>query len=89
MIYKEIKFSHPISIGGLVVKSVVAIDGPRVRFPADAGSFQISFFELFCVNFFFPVGCWTDKRVGHGQRRGYYIRTNENCIPLDIFLQYF
>ena len=24
------------SIGGLVVKSVVAIDGPRVRFPADA-----------------------------------------------------
>ncbi|KAI0111644.1 hypothetical protein F4814DRAFT_362405 [Daldinia grandis] len=28
--------SNPMSISGLVVKSIVAIDGPRVRFAADA-----------------------------------------------------
>ncbi|KAI1737681.1 hypothetical protein F4680DRAFT_427607 [Xylaria scruposa] len=28
--------THHLSISGLVVKSIVAIDGPRVRFTADA-----------------------------------------------------
>lgn len=40
--YKKTHVDHPIrcvlptSISGLVVKSIVAIDGPRVRFAADA-----------------------------------------------------
>jgi hypothetical protein len=38
-----------MSVGGLVVKSIVAIDGPRVRFPADANFF----FSLQFI-FFFP-----------------------------------
>ncbi|KAI0396304.1 hypothetical protein F5Y17DRAFT_130193 [Xylariaceae sp. FL0594] len=33
-----IPYIHPSSISGLVVKSIVAIDGPRVRFTADAVS---------------------------------------------------
>ncbi|KAI1486347.1 hypothetical protein F5X96DRAFT_242161 [Biscogniauxia mediterranea] len=39
------------SISGLVVKSIVAIDGPRVRFAADAVIFLFSFFFLFAVLF--------------------------------------
>lgn len=34
------------SVGGLVVKSIVAIDGPRVRFPADASFFVVFFFSF-------------------------------------------
>ncbi|KAI1129677.1 hypothetical protein F5Y10DRAFT_237731, partial [Nemania abortiva] len=36
---------HACSISGLVVKSIVAIDGPRVRFTADASHF-LYFIEL-------------------------------------------
>ena len=42
-----------ISIGGLVVKSNVAIVGPRVRFPADAFFFFL--FRFFVFLFFGPV----------------------------------
>lgn len=42
------------SISGLVVKSIVAIDGPRVRFAANAeNSVQLSFLPWFCISLFF------------------------------------
>ncbi|QVM12315.1 hypothetical protein D8B26_006946 [Coccidioides posadasii str. Silveira] len=41
----KIEVERHVSIGGLVVKSVVAIDGPRVRFPADA--FHDTFLNFF------------------------------------------
>jgi len=43
IIFFSTGFSIQGSVGGLVVKSVVAIDGPRVRFPADASEFSFLF----------------------------------------------
>ena len=45
-------FSYLItSVSGLVVKSIVAIDGPRVRFAADASCFLFSFLFLLALLF--------------------------------------
>ena len=42
--------NQEIRVSGLVVKSIVAIDGPRVRFAADAEQFEI--FGIYFLLFF-------------------------------------
>ncbi|KAI1264922.1 hypothetical protein F5Y18DRAFT_388899 [Xylariaceae sp. FL1019] len=39
-----------VSISGLVVKSIVAIDGPRVRFTADASFVKLFAFLTQCFD---------------------------------------
>ncbi|KAL2132870.1 hypothetical protein VTI74DRAFT_3216 [Chaetomium olivicolor] len=46
---------HPTGVSGLVVKSIVAIDGPRVRFAADA------FFAAALLSVFILVLCFWGK----------------------------
>jgi len=40
--------NNKYGVSGLVVKSIVAIDGPRVRFAADAIPFDFFVAFLFC-----------------------------------------
>ena len=52
------------SVSGLVVKSIVAIDGPRVRFAADA-------FCTFCFPTHQGETCFESERCGGGRRTGW------------------
>lgn len=75
---KIIFFAHQLSfymlcVSGLVVKSIVAIDGPRVRFAADA--LLLHFLVWFCVFatwgfVLFALGWERGCVVGGNGRRG-------------------